>query len=205
MAATTTLLQVRTEFLARGFDDIDDGSHVRVHRFINDAYAWIVKKALWPWRETTASGVAPLTIADLGQIGSVTDTANGNRKLHWADRRDLVTRYGDLTTTGSPWSYYIEGGNVVKTYPVGGTLSVRYWKDAATLAADVDILIVPDEWVQLVIDRACYRGSIDTQDWSAAGTLKAEVNEALADMMLDELSEQADEPDQISVYGGEGM
>lgn len=201
MAATETLLTVRTEVLARGFDDLDS---TRTNRIINDAYQWVLSQALWPFREATASGAAPLTIADIGVLGSVTDTANGSRKLEWTDRRTLVEHYNDLTVTGAPRCFYIEGGTVVKTYPVGGTLSVRYWKDAAKLTADGDILIIPDKWVQVVIDRACWRACVDRQDWAGATTLAGVVDSAMAAMLLDQLAQQASDPDRIVIYGGEG-
>lgn len=195
-----TLLTVRTEFEARGFTHLGDS---RATRLINDAYQWLVKKALWPFREATSSGAAPLTIADMDVIASVVDTANGNQKLHPKDRRELVRRFQDLTTAGTPLYYYIEGGSVVKTYPVGGTLSVRYWKNATALSGDSDPLIVPDSWVQLVIDRAAYRGLLDAENWAGAASIKAEIADALADMMLDQLAQQADENEQIEVWGGE--
>lgn len=173
--------------------------NVDVGRLVNDAYAWLVKKYLWPFRETTASGAAPLTIADLGSIASVTDTANGNKKLNYRDRRTLVECVGDLTTAGSPSWFYVEGGTVVKTYPAGGTLSVRYWKNAAVLTG-TNPLIVPDQWVQLVIDRAHYRGLLRIGDWAGAASLKSEIKDALDDMVVDLLATQASDPDQVVVY-----
>lgn len=206
MAATETLATVRTEFLARGFDELDPTT--RGNRAVNDAYAWLCKKALWPFLEATATGAAPLTVADIGVLMSVTDTANGNNPLHWKDRRTLVEMYGDLTTTGVPMWFYIEGGNVVKTYPVGGTLAVRYHRNPSKLVADADVLLVPDGWVQLVIDRACYRGELDRGNYAAATALRVEISGpdgnsgALAEMMVDQLGQQASDPDQIVMYGG---
>src|SRR4051812_4753715 len=121
MAATETLLTVRTEVLARGFEQL---TPTRANRLINDAYAWLVNKALWPFRDTTVTQAPPITINDLGLIGSVTDTANGNRPLTPLDRRTLLERYGDITTAGTPCYFYVEGKSVVKAFPTGGTLAV---------------------------------------------------------------------------------
>lgn len=195
-----TLLSVRTEFAASGFNRL--GTTVS-NRLINDAYKWLVKQALWPFRETTTSGAAPLTVADIGAIVSVTDTANSNNPLHYKPREELVDCYGDLTTAGVPVWFYIEGGTIVKTYPAGGTLSVRYYKQAVTLSGDSDPLIVPDDWVQLVIDRARYRALLRQGDWGAAQTLKAEVKETLTDMLVDQLGQNVSDPVQVIVYGGE--
>jgi hypothetical protein len=78
---------------------------------------------LWPYRLTTASGAAPLTITDLGVIEEVVDTAQSSLPLHFVSRRNLLDAYSILTTTGSPQWFYVDNG-VVRTYPVGGTLSV---------------------------------------------------------------------------------
>jgi hypothetical protein len=176
-----------------------------VNRFINDAYAWIVKKALWPWRETTTSGGRAAD--DHGPRADRFRDGHREREpqAHWRGPPRSRHQLRRPDVTGSPFCYYIEGGNVVKTYPAAARSASATGSDAAKLAADGDVLIVPDEWVQLVIDRACYRGVPGRAGLEAAQTLKAEVNDALADMMLDELSEQADEPDRITVYGGEGM
>lgn len=195
-----TLLTVRTEVSAGGLSRF--GTTV-LTRLVNDAYAWLVKQHYWPFREATSAGAAPLTIADLGAISSVTDTANGNNKLDWCDRRTLVESYGDLTLAGTPNWFYVEGGTVVKTYPAGGTLSVRYFKNAALLVADGDTLIVPDSWVQLVIDRARYRGFLRLADWEGATTLKAEINETLQAMIVDLMSTQLSDSDTVTVRNGE--
>jgi hypothetical protein len=76
-----------------------------------------------------------LTINDLGTIEEVANSAvSGSPPLDYADRRTLRDYYGDITITGSPSFFFIDNG-VVRTYPVGGTLAVRYYKRTPLLVA----------------------------------------------------------------------
>lgn len=196
-----TLLTLRTEVQARGFDYLTNS---RIDRFINDAYVRLCNTALWPFRELTVSGAAPLTIADLGVLASVVDTANGNNSLAWRDRRTLVDLYGDLATAGSPTYFYIEDGTTLRTYPVGGTLTVRYWKRAVKLVNDGDVSIVPDDYSDVLIDMAVRRAYIDSDNFAAANALKADVDERIGQMMVDLLVQQVHDDNYIEVFGGEG-
>lgn len=196
-----SLLTVRTEVLAGGFNRL--GASV-INRLINDAYIWVATLHLWPFREAAAAGAAPLTIADIGVVASVKDTANGNNRLKWTDRRTIEEMYGDLTVAGTPNWWYFEG-TVIKTFPVGGTLSVRYWKTPVPLVADGDALIVPDRWVQVVIDKTRQRACLRQQDWAGANALRGEVLAGVDEMRMAELANQAADPDTVIVYGGEGF
>jgi hypothetical protein len=109
----------------RGFDTLSD---TRLGNFINQGRAELDQMFLWPYRLASASGASPLTITDLGTIEEVANSAvTGSPVLAYADRRSLRDSYGDITTTGTPGYFYIDNG-VVRTYPVGGTLAVRYYK-----------------------------------------------------------------------------
>jgi hypothetical protein len=195
-----TLLTLRTEVQARGFDYLTDG---RVNRFINDAYVRLCNMALWPFREITAIGAAPLTITDLGVLASVIDTSNGNNSLAWRDRRTLVDTFGDLTTAGTATYFYIEDGGTLRTYPVGGTLAVRYWRRAVKLVNDADVSIVPDDYSDVLIDMAVRRAYIDSDNFAAANALKADVDERIGQMMVDLLIQQVHDDNYITVSGGE--
>lgn len=197
---TETLASLRTELKARGFDYLADS---RCNRFINDAYKKVVKRALWPFRENTEDGDAPLTIPDLGVIMSVRDTSNGSTSLDYIDRRALEDRFGDLTTTGTAEWFYITDGSVVTTYPVGGILSVRYWRNPARLVNDADTLIVPDDYTEIILDEAVRRAYLDSDNFNAANALRAEIEEKLGDMMVELLGQQAHGPEFIVVESGE--
>jgi hypothetical protein len=141
---------MRTELKARGFDHLTDA---RLNQFLADACSELDDLELWPYRLTTATGSAPLTIADLGVIEEVVNTTNASQPLSRADRRSLVDWYGDVTTTGTPSWFYFDNG-VVRTFPVGGTLSVRYYKAPAQLSSDSDTPSSPARFHMLVVSMA---------------------------------------------------
>src|SRR4051812_33142933 len=119
-----TLATMRTEFKARGFDHVSDA---RANSFLNQAYTQLAEALDWPFLETTASGPAPLTITDLRAVLYVYDSTN-KQMLGGFDNSMLAdVSSGDLTTVGTPSSYWIDGTTVVKVQPPnsGVTLSVR--------------------------------------------------------------------------------
>jgi hypothetical protein len=142
---------LRTELSDRGFDEL---SSARLGSFINQGRAELDNLYCWPYRLTSASGASPLTITDLGTIEEVADTAqSGSPPLDYADRRSLRDSYGDITRTGSPSFFFIDNG-VVRTYPVGGTLAVRYYKRTPLLVADADTPLAPVDYHLLYVDFA---------------------------------------------------
>ena len=161
---------MRTEGQARGFSHL---SSARVDAMLNSAYQELAALENWPILIATASGAAPLTIADLRTVLSVFDTAQGTRKIEYADERDLRDAYGDISVTGSPHHYYVDAG-VIRTYPVGGTLSVRYVKTPAALALDADEPVFPDQWHEIVVLGAVRRAYQDSDDFQAAEAVRQE-------------------------------
>src|SRR5436305_479772 len=96
-----TLLAMQTEVYARGFDFLNDGAAgtTRVTRWLNEAAHEIDETEDWIYRFGSVTGVAPLTVADLGQVESVVDVANLN-PLTAMDRRTLTDLYPDTTLQG---------------------------------------------------------------------------------------------------------
>lgn len=194
-----SLATLRQELKDRGFDYL---SNARADRYVNWGYLELCEEELWPFLEATGSGTAPLTISDLGSIGSVTNTAT-NSKLHQSDRRSLVDAYTDLATTGTPSYYYLEGGNTIRTYPSGGTLSVRYWITPPQLSADADQVVVPLRFNDLILDSAVRRAYIDSDNYEAAQAVEAERQRGLQLMRSSLLYQNHDEPDIIIGASGE--
>src|SRR3954465_13450910 len=120
---------LKTEFYARGFDYLNDSGAgtARAGRWVNQAYLELCELGGWPFLDATATGAAPLTIADLRTVESVVDTATNTILAH-VDRRTATEWDPTLPATGPPCIYWIAGGTTITTYPTGGTLSVRYWK-----------------------------------------------------------------------------
>jgi hypothetical protein len=167
---------LKTEFAERGFDDFSDA---RRGTFINAARAELDRLHLWPWREKSATGVAPFTVADLGIIESVTNETTDCR-LQAAQFRDLVDAHGDLSTSGTPDCYYIawpSGSPVVATYPSNSdTIGVQYWKVTVDLSAAGDEPASPDDVHPLIVDLAVVRAYRAKDNHEAARELRAEVD-----------------------------
>lgn len=196
---------LQDEFYARGFDYLDQtaAGQARAKRWLNQAHQELCEIERWPFLKTTASGAAPLTIADLGAVESVRDTAQSSASLEWKDLRGLAGSYGDLTTTGSPRWFYIDE-NVIRTYPVGGTLTVTYWQVPADMSADADLPVVPTRFHDLIVDMAVLRAYKDADNFVAAGALGQMVDQALDRMRLSLLGQQHTGHDTIAIHAGSG-
>lgn len=161
---------LKTELSDRGFSYLSD---TRLGQYVNWGYQEINDADHWPYRRTTATGAAPLTVSDLGVIDSVVNTANGNSPLRPSTAYDLAMAYGDLTTTGTPTYYYVDGSQV-KTYPVGGTLLVGYFKAPADLASS-DTPLVPTRFHRAIVDAAASMAYRDADNFEAAEALHQHV------------------------------
>ena len=103
----------RTELRARGFDYL---SNTRTDYFLNAALTEIDDAFPWPWLETTTTGTAPLTITDLKQPLYVIDTTN-ERELQSLEYRDLIIGDPNLTETGAPAVWSLNGTTQIVVWP----------------------------------------------------------------------------------------
>jgi hypothetical protein len=167
---------LQTELFARGFTDLNDGGAgvVRAKRWLNDAAHEIDDMNDWPYLNTTLTGTAPLTIADLGTIETV--GVAGSYNLAPRDRRDLRRNCGDLATTGTAWAYYIVGGTTINVYPVqaGLSLTVDYWKVPVDMVANGDVPAMPDRYRMAIVDLAVERAARDRGDEAGAQAARAQ-------------------------------
>lgn len=192
-----TFATAQTELSDRGFSRL---SATRLGYLINQARADLDNLYLWPYRLTTATGTSPLTIADLGTIEEVLDTANASRPLDFMPRRNLLNDYGTLTTTGSPWYFYIDNG-VVRTFPVGGTLSVRYYKRTPDLTG-VQVPSAPSDYHMLIVDLAEREAHAGKTDYAGAEALEVRIQRKIAQMVNDLFGQQDQGPDGYQVMTG---
>lgn len=184
--AGVTLLALRTELYARGADYLaaDAAGIVRANRWINQAYQMVCLRELWPFRLTTATGAAPLAITDLGTIlrGGVTSPGNNNYVLD--DLSETEATPLDLTATGGyPWFYYLTD-QTVHVWPAGtDSISVRYYKIPAKLTADGDLTLVPERFMDVILDDAVLRAiGKDNTDAAIVALMRQERDAGLADM-----------------------
>lgn len=183
-----TFQTIQDDVFARGFQPLNDAGAglAMVKRMVNDSMHWVDGLADWPYRQATTTGVAPLTIADLGTIESVTNVPGGYT-IDPADRRDLRRLYGDLTTAGVADFYYVTAG-VISLYPVqaGLTLTVDYWKVGPDLSAGADTPLMPDRYRAVIVeDVAAKLGRLRrAQDMAAVSTA---ARDAVLQQMVAEL------------------
>lgn len=190
--------QLRTELKARGYDYLTDA---RANQFLADACSEVDDAELWPYRLTTASGTAPLTVSDLGVIDEVVDSNNASTPLSRADRRNLVDWYGSLTTTGTPNWFYIDNG-VVRTFPVGGSLSVRHYKVPAQLSADGDTPSSPARFHPLIVSIAQKQAALlDESDDAEVAYLQQEIDHKFDQMRTALLAQQVVGVEMLVDYG----
>lgn len=180
-----TLLDLQTELYARGADHLmqDAQGVARGLRWINQAYAEVYRAEAWPFRLNTATGAAPLSIPTLGKVLSVVDTANANYPLTEMTERELTPF--DVTLTGTP-VYYYRDNLQVKTWPVGGTLSVRFYNLLTLLAAPTDQTLVPVDYMDVIVNGAVRRACLDRNDADGYEMAEAERQRGLA-LMRDDL------------------
>lgn len=181
---------LKTELSDRGFSYLTD---TRLGQYINWARAELDDLDAWPYRIATATGAAPLTVTDLGWVQGVQDTGTKLQLLP-IDRESLADRYDDLTITGTPQFYYATDG-VVNTYPVGGTISVRYNKVPVDLSAAGDSPLAPVRFHRLIVDLAVRMAYRDSDNHEAAEQLQAQVERDLMLMRMALLVNNTDGPD----------
>ncbi len=169
-AATTSFSTVLSELYASGFDYLSDNSQTdRAKRWVNQSYQELCSLEAWPFLRTTASGPAPLSLPLFGRMIRVVDTSfsGGNRLLE--SDEDMVAEFNPvLTLTGTPRYYYMtydSSGPLLNVYPVStSTLTVAYSQNPTPLVADADILLVPNQFIDIVVLGAMRRAYIDGTD-----------------------------------------
>lgn len=185
LEAGATLLDLQTELYARGADHLQQDAQgvARGLRWINQAVAELTLEELWPFRLTTATGVAPLSIPTLDRILSVIDTGNSNRELTEMTEAELTA--SDLTFTGLPL-YYFRDSLQVRTFPAGGTLSVRFYSLPTDLAAPTDTTLVPARYMDVIVNGAYRRAALDRSNYDDYEAAEAERQRGL-DLMRRQL------------------
>jgi hypothetical protein len=171
-----TFADLKTELADRGLSDLTD---TRRGFYINAARAELDSLYLWPWRETSVTGTAPVTVSDLAVIEAVTNETQ-DYQLEVAQWRDLQRDYGDVSTSGSPTFYYTSrpsGDPVVGTYPTNSdTIGIQYWKVTPDVTG-VEEPASPDEAHLLIVDIAQQRAlGREVGNWEGANAMQPEID-----------------------------
>lgn len=194
-----TLSTLLTEFYARGFDYLNDGGAgvTRATRWINDAMHAIDEIDRWPYLEATASGAAPLSVTDLGEIETVVDTTT-NTVLEYMSREAVVDYYTDPSATGTPSVYYVTGGNTVAVYPTrtSGSITVRYFKTGPDLSSGSDAPLMPDRFRMAIVEYAVAAALRDKSNYQEAAAA-SQAGDLIVARMRDRFALQAGPDRQI--------
>lgn len=179
--ADLTLADLQTEFAARGASRLESSGNTRKNYFLNKAANDIYERQSWPFLETTATGSSPLTISDVRQILSVTDSTN-DAPLYPIDRRNVSFADPTIDDTGSPTNWYLED-SVLTTWPTTSvSLSVRYIKVPAEMANAGDEPAMPNRYRLLIVDGAMLEAYKDADAFDADGALRNDYEEGIRRM-----------------------
>lgn len=171
-----------TELQARSLSELTDA---RASRYINNAMRELDRKFLWPWREQSVTGTAPIQIADLAVVEAVIDVSQSDRRMVPRQYKDLLDWYGDLSTAGTPMYYYRaspSGVQTIATYPTSSdTIGVQYWKVTAEITGSQEPES-PDEAHELIVDLAQRRALRDLRDHEGAEAMQSEIDRQIDDL-----------------------
>lgn len=192
--------ELKDELFARGTNYLEEDadSIARAERWLNQAYREILNLHAWPFLqdvETGSANAGEVSVPDLRKIRFVTDVSDGSnpgRQLRRVSLEDLVhDDDADLTLTGTPEWYYVDGGNIVKGYPVGGTIRAYYIKRVSPMSGTDDPLF-SEEYHNLIVDKAMIKAYIDGDNFEAAAALRQEFESGVSAMAEDYLLDSRD-------------
>lgn len=168
--------EIRAEVESRGYDYVSDS---RLNLWIKQGYRYICALEPWPFLETSVSGQAPLTVADLSQILHV---STGDETLRGADYRDIRDLDPGLDDTGTPVMWYLTG-DTINTWPTSTeVLEVRYIRKPAELTSDSSEPLIPEAHHPVLVDYAVMSGLKDNDEYEQAQGLRAVVEAQIQDL-----------------------
>lgn len=185
-----TTTEMVTELVARGAEV----NTTRNEQWINLAYKEIWNAYEWPFAEAEVTGGAGVGFvampADFRRAIYVTDKQLGTvpgRPLSPITMAELQEEYGienfALTSSAPEFWYYDPILTQVKAYPVGGTIYMRYYKRAATVAG-ATVPSIPVDYHMLVVQRALVEVYLDNDEQG-----NAEKELAFYDRQLKEMAD----------------
>jgi hypothetical protein len=190
-----TLGELRTELASRGAHGFDDD---RLTMYVNRGRAELDSAELWPYRESSVTGTSPVAISDLGTVEMVIDSGT-NTSIPYRQWSDLVNVYGDLSTAGTAFGWYLAqpggGAREIATYPAGASIAVQYWCVPPDLVDDNDEPLSPSRYHGLIVDMAMRHVYKNSDGFGEAAQLGQEIERQLAGMRFDLLVGQVQGPE----------
>lgn len=150
--ALSTFTDLKAELANQGFDYL---TSTQQGDYVNAAYQEVCSLLPWPFLETnTTTLTSGTSVSDLRQVLTVTNAAT-DAQLAAADRRWLVSQFGDLSDTGTAMYWYLDGGTTIRTYPVDtAQFTVYYIKTPTALSSGSDTPLVPSQWRLVLVHGA---------------------------------------------------
>lgn len=190
-----TFAELTSELVARGA--VSDST--RNGRWINVAYRRIGNAYDWPFTEavaTGATGAGSLQLTDFRKAQYVGDLAQTSGvtpgfPLARITPAELAEEYGisNLAAAGTPSFWWLDTSvgpalPNIRTYPLGGTVYVRYQKRLDELAGS-QAPVFDEEYHSLIVDRAMVEVYRDADEQGLAKDLMNQFREDLASMAQD--------------------
>lgn len=190
-----TFAELQDEFKDRGYHYVDPA---RYKRWLNQAYLELCESDDWPFLETETSSTAPLTISDLRQVLYVYDSTNDNA-LTGRDQRTMHERDPDLTATGNPENWYLEGTDTLNVWPPNTdvTIQVRYLEVPDEMSDDSDEPVVPSRFQNLIVDGAVIRALRNSEEYERAQILRNDWDLGVMRMAASLMDRNRQNPDTI--------
>lgn len=166
-----TFADLQTEIIARGAQN----DATRNGRWLNLAYHEIANAYDWPFTEVTAtgaSGAGVVAVADVRKVivvGDVSGTGGlvPGRKLRKITFTELAEEFDieNVAQAGtSEYWWHDPTAGQIKTYPLGGTIYVRYYKRLVDLSGSL-VPVFDAEYHNLIVDRAMVEVYKDTPEF----------------------------------------
>lgn len=179
--------ELKQELFARGTNYLEEDAagQARAERWLNQAYREILNLHAWPFLQTVATGVTGAGTVSVPDFRKALYVTADDRVLASIRLEELADLPADLTRTGVPVYWYLDGTNI-KTWPSGGTVVVRYVKRVAPMTGTADP-VFDEEYHDLIVDGAMLRAYKDSDNFEAYAALRQVYDGALAQMAEDYL------------------
>jgi len=170
-----TLSEARAELAGRGFDYL---SAARMNFMLNNARNAFEDAWPFPWLPQKAVvGPPPLTITDLKYVRSV---KHGDDELYALDFRIVAQDGTDIDATGVPVYWWLEGPNIIHTWPVDGSdITVYCTAESPELIADDQSPLIPTRYQPIWLDLAVVQAYKDSDNFTGAQALMADIGTRL--------------------------
>lgn len=175
------LAQGQQAVMDRGFDYL---SAPRLTLMLNNAKDTFEDYYAWPWLfDSFVDLGTPLEIVNLKLMLSV-KLANTQMELLGLSVQQALQDGTDLTLPGTPSYWWLEGAGRLHVWPGDGAhVSGVYIRDSDPLVEPTDEPLIPERYHPLWIDLAVVDAYKDSDNFSAAQLLRADINARMQDVI----------------------